>query len=154
MTNPKLLRGRASEVDAYFAVTVVVHNRRPQLQEAGAAQAVIAEISDCHAQGRVESLAWVVMPDHFHWLFALRAGGLSDVVQTVKSRSARAINAAKSAQGQFWERGFYDHRLRGHEDLIAQASYIVANPLRGSLVTRLEDYPHWWCKWIERERDL
>ncbi|HEV8695587.1 MAG TPA: transposase, partial [Lysobacter sp.] len=112
MTNPKLLRGRTSEIEGYFAITTVVLNRRPLLQDAETARIAISEIDNCIADGFVESLAWVVMPDHLHWLFVLKTGRLGDVIQAMKSRGARAINVAKGSQGQFWQRGFYDHRLR------------------------------------------
>ena len=41
-----------------------------------------------------------------------------------------------------WRVGYYDHRLRGGEDLLMQARYVAANPLRAALVETIEDYPH------------
>jgi REP element-mobilizing transposase RayT len=35
------------------------------------------------------------MPDHFHWLVELHNGDLPKLMQTTKSRSARAINQAR-----------------------------------------------------------
>ena len=93
-------------------------------------------------------MAWVLMPDHVHWLLKLEQGSLGSCMQAFKSRTARGINAVRGASGPVWQAGFYDHQLRNDEDLAAQARYVVANPLRRGLVDRIEDYPHWWCPWI------
>lgn len=153
MANSKLLRGRSSEIGACFTITMVVRHRRTVFADPRLASCVIDEIRRSTTDGTTESLAWVAMPDHVHWLFALTRGRLSDVVGAMKSRSARAINALTGTQGRFWQDGFYDHRLRSNEDLQAQARYLVANPLRAGLAFRLRGYPFWWCKWIEHERD-
>lgn len=154
MTNPKLLRGRIPEAGGCYAITTVVHGRRPLLADPALAGIVAAEIFGGTHHEALESLAWVVMPDHVHWLFQLHSGHLSRCIQVMKSRSARAINAVLGSRGQVWQNGFYDHRLRDDEDLMAQARYIVANPIRRGLTQRIQEYPHWWCKWIARESDL
>jgi REP element-mobilizing transposase RayT len=98
--------------------------------------------------------AWVIMPDHLHWLMELGAEvALSTLVQGVKSRSAIAVNRVTGGRGPVWQSGFYDHRVRRHEDLLKQAKYLIDNPIRKGLVDRAEDYPHWWCRWIERSGD-
>jgi REP element-mobilizing transposase RayT len=82
--------------------------------------------------GRAETLANVVMPDHVHWLLSL--GGditLSRLVGAMKRHSARRINELNRVAGRcVWQRGFHDHALRGDESVPAVARYIVANPLR------------------------
>jgi len=114
----------------------------------------MAEIRRCGDEGRVFSLAWVVMPDHVHWLLQLRSGSLSGCLQAFKSRSARAMNVVTARSAQVWQPGFYDHRLRSDEDLVKNAQYIVANPVRRALVSRIEEYPYWHCPWIRSSRDL
>ncbi|MFD0738755.1 transposase [Lysobacter koreensis] len=151
MTNPTLRRGRMSEIGAYYAVTMVTHRHKPYLGNVDQARPVIAELAACKG---AESLAWVVMPDHVHWLFQLRLGTLSGCVQAMKSRSSRTIRASAGSCEPLWQAGFYDHRLRNDDDLPAQARYIVANPLRRGLVQRIDEYPFWWCRWIRREADL
>jgi REP element-mobilizing transposase RayT len=42
--------------------------------------------------GMVHSLAWVVMPDHLHWLVELKQGSLAQLMCRVKSRSSRSVN--------------------------------------------------------------
>ena len=98
---------------------------------------------------RAETLAYIVMPDHLHWLMQLREGhDLSRVIADVKSISSRRINRALHRNGSLWQRGFHDHALRRDEDVAGVARYIVANPLRAGLVESLGDYPLWDAVWL------
>lgn len=154
MSSPRLVRGRASRLGACYTITIVVAGRRPQFGNAVLAALAVQEFRRAACTGMAVPHAWVVMPDHVHWLFELREDALSRCVQRFKSRSARAVNAAVGVTGVFWQPGFYDHCLRDEEDLRTQARYIVANPLRRGLVRRIEDYPFWWCRWVSGSQDL
>ncbi len=154
MASPKLLTGRLSQAGTSYVVTTLVDQRRPLFCDPLLAGIVVKEIERCTSDANVTSQAWVVMPDHVHWLFQLRCDPLSRCLQAFKSRSARAINAEVMTHGRVWQPGFYDHRLRHDDDLATQARYLVTNPLRSGLVQRIEDYPFWWCRWIERSADL
>jgi putative transposase len=102
-----------------------------------------------HEVGWVDSLAWVLMPDHLHWLLALeRAPDLARVMGRVKGRSARRVNDLCGRAGRVWQESYHDRALRREEDLVAMARYVVANPLRAGLVERLGDYPHWDARWL------
>jgi len=99
-------------------------------------------------KGWLTLLAWVVMPDHFHWLVELKHSTLAQLVLATKSRSARAVNARLGRSGRFWQKGFHDRAIRREEDLQAVARYIIANPLRAGLVRRVQDYPLWDAVWL------
>jgi putative transposase len=109
---------------------------------------VVNEFRDAQNSGAVNSLAWVVMPDHFHWLLELGGSDLTPLMQRIKSCSARAINKARGQNTQLWQRGFYDQALRREEDLVKMARYVVANPLRAGLVSKLGNYPLWDAVWL------
>ena len=81
MTNPKLRRGRYSETDGHYAITAVTRDRRPFFLDSNLAAAVIAEIHFCEVGHLLENCAWVVMPDHLHWMFRLRTDDLSRCLQ-------------------------------------------------------------------------
>ncbi|WP_442962720.1 REP-associated tyrosine transposase [Pseudomonas sp. AM4(2022)] len=98
--------------------------------------------------GEATSLAWVVMPDHFHWLVELHNGDLSRLMRITKSRSAHAINKARSCHGALWQKGYFDRALRREDDLKTMARYIVANPLRAGLVEHIGQYPLWDAIWL------
>jgi REP element-mobilizing transposase RayT len=94
-------------------------------------------------------LAWVLMPDHAHWLLQLgEKDELGIVVNRLKSSSSRLANRVLDRQGMFWAPAYHDHALRAEEDLLNIARYIVANPLRAGLVQRIGDYPFWNAIWV------
>ena len=89
------------------------------------------------------------MPEHLHWLFQLGAGlSLSDVVRTLKARSAHRINKTLVRQGAVWQKAFHDHAIRREEDLRNHGHYWVTNPLRRGIVTEIGCYPLWDAVWI------
>jgi REP element-mobilizing transposase RayT len=143
-----LRQGRVSETGRAYLLTTVVAGRRPIFADWHIGRLLVARLRAEHEAGRVHSLAWVVMPDHLHWLLVLEQGSLDGLMQRVKSRSAIAINAALQRSDQFWQKGYHDHAARAEEDLQGMARYVVANPLRAGLVTSLRDYPLWDAKWL------
>lgn len=146
-----LRKGRWSERGhAYFVTTVLADRQSRRFADFWCARDTIAEMRALHDGGAVSSLAWVVMPDHLHWLFQLVGDrSLSMVMKQFKGRSARRINARLGREGPLWQRAFYDHALRSDEDLRGVARYIIANPLRAGLVERLGAYPHWDAVWVQ-----
>ncbi|MBP3983772.1 transposase [Pseudoxanthomonas helianthi] len=154
MASPRLQSGRISQCGACYSVTIVVRDRRPMLSLRHNAGIVVDELRRLASKNTVTHIAWVLMPDHVHWLFRLNNGSLSRCVQALKARSARAIHQYENETGPLWQAGYYDHRLRDERDLHAQARYLVENPLRKGLVERVEDYPFWWCRWITGSADL
>jgi REP element-mobilizing transposase RayT len=109
---------------------------------------VVHAFRDAEHDGLVASLAWVVMPDHFHWLFELKAGSLNELMKRVRGRSAIEINRAKGTEGRVWQKGYHDRAVRYDDDVIAIARYIIANPLRAGIVRRVGDYPLWDAIWL------
>jgi REP element-mobilizing transposase RayT len=98
-----------------------------------------------------ENLAFVVMPDHFHWLVQLAdETSLSEVVRLLKGRSARVLNQGQVSTKRAWQPGFHDHAVRREEDIEALANYLIQNPLRAGLVESRDEYPFWWSVWHPR----
>jgi REP element-mobilizing transposase RayT len=94
-------------------------------------------------------VAWVLMPDHAHWLLQLGCKeSLSQAVVRLKATTARRINQACGTSGHVWSRGFHDRALRREENLLTAARYIIANPVRAGLVARVADYPYWNCIYL------
>jgi len=148
MSSPKLTCGRYSAINAVYTVTTVTYNRRSIFAAPDLAQIVRQYIEHSDREGYSQTHAWVIMPDHVHWMFALSEGNVSVCLMRFKSRCARAINRAREVYGPVWQAGFYDHQLRNEEDLREQAHYIIANPVRAGIVADIRDYPHWGCRWM------
>ncbi|MCY1389325.1 Transposase IS200 like protein [compost metagenome] len=148
MPSSHLRKGRYSEPGHYYLVTAIVANRAPVFSDLRAGRLLVTQFRLAHEQSRALSKAWVVMPDHFHWLIQLQSGSLSDLVARVKACSARAVNAQRQSAGKLWQSGFHDRGVRTDEELKHIARYIIANPLRANLVERIGDYPLWDAVWL------
>lgn len=142
MAYTDLRKGRFSQAGQIYHVTTVTLGRRAVFADWVRGRKVVAALQSVANEGKADTLCFVVMPDHLHWLLSLQQGTLSEVVRLVKGRSARACD------GRLWQPNYHDHALRKEEDLQATARYIVANPLRAGLVRRLGDYPLWDAVWL------
>ena len=147
MSSPQLTKGRCSRIDHIYSVTTICRDRKRLFADAVVIGCLTDQIERLARDGIVENLAWVVMPDHVHWMFALRRGRLSDAVGLFKGRSAHAINNMLGTGGAVWQAGYYDHALRGDEDVAACARYLLENPIRAGLAGSIEEYPYAWCMW-------
>ena len=144
-----LRKGRYSLTGQIYLVTSVTVARKKYFSDWRLGRLLVGELRSCDASGLTKSLAWVVMPDHFHWLVKLQTVDLGKILQQVKCRSAISINRNRGRSGRIWQKGFHDRALRRDEDLKAAARYVIANPLRAGLVDNIGNYPLWDAIWIE-----
>lgn len=139
--------GRVSEPGRIYLITTVTEHRRPVFQDLQLGRLLVDTLR--HTQSHAETLAFVIMPDHLHWLMQLNGThDLSAIVGYVKSESARCINKHMNSTQRLWQRGFHDHALRRDEDLPNVARYVIANPLRAGLVDKIGNYPLWDAVWL------
>ncbi len=143
-----LRRGRVSEPGRMYMLTTVTRDRQPLFSNFQLARAVILQLRQADHEQACHSLAWVVMPDHIHWLIELRRNSLSSLMRRFKSRASCAVYKAGHYRGRVWQPGYQDRALRKDEDPLRVARYIIANPLRAGLVENIGDYPHWDCAWL------
>ncbi|RDI05322.1 MULTISPECIES: REP-associated tyrosine transposase [Pseudomonas] len=144
----RLRIGRVSEPDRIYLLTAVVYQRQPIFSDWRLGRLLVDQLRNAEEVSMATSLAWVVMPDHVHWLAQLHSSNLAELMSRIKSRSSRAVNLARCQQGRLWQRGYHDRALRKEEDLKDAARYIISNPLRAGLVRRVGDYPLWDAIWV------
>ncbi len=108
----RLRNGRVSETNRIYFITAVTSGRQPVFADFNHARQLIHVLRENTAMQRAQTLCFVVMPDHLHWLMQLDEGyELSQVIRTVKSLSSKRIGQS------IWQKGFYDHAIRRQEDL-------------------------------------
>ena len=148
--NRALRRGRVSVAGQIYHVTSRATDHTRPFQNAPSAFEACRAIHRYFLSSDANCCAWVLMPDHAHWLIEL--GGresLADVVGTLKQVIAASVNRERQSVGEaVWQRGFHDRALRRDEDILAVARYVVANPLRAGIAPRLADYPWWNAIWL------
>lgn len=124
----------------YF-VTACTLERRELL----ARESVLRAVTEFGERGP-ENGAWlgsfVLMPDHLHAFVALDAERcrLSTWMSGLKAVVARVLKSEDVA-GPYWQKGFFDHVLRGSESASEKWDYVRNNPVRAGLVHRADDWP-------------
>jgi REP element-mobilizing transposase RayT len=98
---------------------------------------------------RYRLLAWVVMPNHAHVLVEVWHTPLAELLHSWKGFTARKANRLLGRTGAFWEREYWDTRMRDDEHQRKALRYIEANPVKAHLVTE----PKEWAFSSARFRD-
>lgn len=138
-----LRKGRVSLPNHAYLVTIVTASRQPVFTSFTSARVAVQCFHDKDVARHAQTLAFVVMPDHIHWLLQLeKDGSLSEAVRVYKAKVSLIL------QQQTWQRGFHDHALRDEDNVRDTARYIIANPLRAGLVESIGEYPHWDAIWL------
>ncbi|WP_346659648.1 transposase [Pseudomonas sp. RIT-PI-S] len=75
-----------------YLITICVADRRSAFHDWTHARPVVAAMNAEARCGHGKTLAWVLMPDHFHWLVQLGATDVNVLVRRFKSRSTRQYN--------------------------------------------------------------
>jgi len=87
-----------------------------------------------HFEARWHCLLFLLMPDHWHALLAFPASpGMSTTVREWKSFHARMY-------GLLWQDGYFDHRIRNHQQLALKGDYIRRNPVAKGLCAKAMDW--------------
>jgi len=136
-----LRRGRRSLPGHCYFITLVTRDRQRCFSDPFCARVAARTFLGDDLERHGETLAYVVMPDHVHWLLHLR-GHLPEAVRLYKAKVSVCIGRP------IWQKGFHDHAVREEENLRQAARYLVANPLRAGLVEQVGDYPYWDAVWL------
>jgi REP element-mobilizing transposase RayT len=144
----RLRTGRYAEPNRIYLLTTNTLGREPVFADFALGRLVVHQFRRAHDLGLAKSLAWVVMPDHFHWLVELENCSLRKLMRQTKSLITRDVNLSNGRSGPLWQQGYHDRALRREEELVKLARYVVANPLRAGLVEKLGDYPLWDAVWV------
>jgi REP element-mobilizing transposase RayT len=83
---------------------------------------------------RYEMIAWCVMPNHVHVVFApLNGYGPDQILHSWKSFTAHAVNKLLNRTGPPWERESFDHLVRNMASLDRFVRYTEDNPVAAGL---------------------
>jgi len=153
---PKRKQIRLPEFDystpgAYF-VTICTQNRRCILSDIAVGEGLappavlLTPIGKC-VEEQIRALSqrypmvtidsYVIMPNHLHMIVRIsgEAGGASpsptlyDVVRVLKSLTTR-LSRGHLEDLPLWQRGYYEHVIRGEKDDLEIWEYIDTNPAR------------------------
>jgi len=144
----------------YYFITICTMNKIEWFGEISGASVILNSkgkiVEDCWFDLRnhypnCELDYYVIMPDHFHGIIIIteqdivrdgsethpnmnRNHGLSEIIRSFKSFSARRINLISESASKFqWQKSFYDRVVRNEKELLRIRKYIQDNPLRKEL---------------------
>ncbi|PBJ83130.1 transposase [Lysobacteraceae bacterium NML93-0399] len=140
--------GRRSEPGRVYLITVTTWQRRAVFGRSETAKAACSAFTRPRTMGEAQLLAWVLMPDHVHWLIQLGGEPLTRVVARMKASVSRELRCSAPVKSRIWATAFHDRAIRREEDLRAAARYVVANPLRAGLCDALAENPFWDAVWL------
>lgn len=99
-----------------------------------------------------EIVAWVVLPEHMHAIWALPEGdadfpGRWSLIKAGFSRAiARNEDVSASRRSKrergIWQRRFWEHLVRDEDDLRRHVDYVHINPVKHGHARRAADWPH------------
>jgi alanyl-tRNA synthetase/REP element-mobilizing transposase RayT len=133
-----------------YHITFSTHARHPLSSESR--QLILDAIIHRDTTQEYHLYAACVMPDHVHLLIepaqkSIRPDGssefhaLSEILQSLKSYTAHAINKLANTSGPVWDKESFDRLIRSEGDLQEKFTYIQNNPFSENLGTPSAPYP-------------
>lgn len=97
-------------------------------------------------------LAWVVLPEHMHWLWRLPSDDCDFATRWRRIRTdfSRGIarhefltpERLRRGERGIWQRRYWEHLIRDDDDLRRHVDYIHANPVKHGHASRAADWRH------------
>jgi putative transposase len=86
--------------------------------------------------------AWVVMPEHYHFIAQSPENALSlkALIQGVHSINAKFVNRVDETPGRRVWYNYWDTCIKTEKSYYARFNYVIINPVKHGLVQKPEDY--------------
>jgi putative transposase len=131
-----------SSARVFFATTKTSMARR-LLQSERNAMLLIDVLRSNVAAGKFQLHDFVIMPDHLHLLMTLPGDmTIEKAMQLIKGGFSYRLKSEFGYQGEVWQRGFSEVRIRDGQSFLQHREYIVQNPVKAGLVDIAEQYPY------------
>lgn len=141
---------RPSRPGATVFFTVALAGRGDDLLLREVARLRLA-VCKTRAERPFEVLAWVTLPDHLHAVWRLPEGDADFATRwrLIKGRFAhglptqdRGASKARAGEKGIWQRRYWEHHIRGADDLALHIGYCRLDPVRHGFVERPETWPY------------
>ena len=111
------------------------------LKQPEVAEVVIEAFHYRHEQKIFKLICFSIMPNHVHALIYKTQQPLTQILASLKTRTARQANIVLDRTGQtFWHPEGYDHVVRNRGSLRFKINYHLNNPVKAGLCKH-------WSKW-------
>lgn len=143
---------------ALHFVTGNIRDRRPVFRYEKYCRAFLEELQDLRSKGICKIIAFVLMPEHFHFVANPKNGDIQTATGMLKSFSAKRIIELAPVgaflngdENQVWQESFRSLPLWSRWMIDQKVNYIHANPVKANLCSTAEDYQ--WTSFRSMYRD-
>ena len=147
---PRYIRSKTPGATWFFTVNLL------QRRGNGLLVRHIGLLRQCVAQERARRpfaiLAWVVLPEHMHWLWRLPKDDAdfstrwrrikTDFSKSLPATELRSAVRQQAGERGIWQRRFWQHQIRDEADLARHMDYIHYNPVKHGWAKTPLEWPH------------
>ena len=132
----KYRRNKPNSPDAVFFLTIVTKKRYPWFFPPDSCKLCVQAMRRMIERHNVSFPAWVILPEHIHWLIKPNDADYSKVVFSFKRWLSAELKKSRNLEaGQLiWHNRFWEHTVRNDEELSHYTEYIHHNRVKHGLV--------------------
>jgi putative transposase len=117
--------------------TLVSHKRAAVFSREAARDCLRMAIEDCRKGHPFVVDAWVLLPDHIHCIWTLDPTDSDFSLRwaVIKRRFTQKFRELSYREPPYWQKRFWEHRIRDELDYENHLNYIHFNPVKHGYVT-------------------
>jgi putative transposase len=146
-------RNKTGNPSDHFFFSIVTQDRKPWFNNPDINDLVFAIMKSAEAKSGFEFDAWVILPDHLHWMIMAGTADYSKAIWAFK-RGVTAEMKKKDLvhKGEtFWQERFWEHTIKDDDDYRRHVDYIHFNPVKHGYVKSPKDWK--WSSFSEFVRE-
>ncbi len=125
----------------YYSLTWCCHDSQHLFTDSERVDLVRAQFLRASAETNVVNIAYCFMRDHVHQLVKGETGDADALMFVSKAKQYSGFYFKAAFGTRLWIRKGFNRVIVQGEDPRAVAQYIMENPVKAGLVTRVEDHP-------------
>lgn len=127
--------------DQFAFVSLYTRHREPLLRSAEAKRLLLAAMMESKRRFRLNIVAYVLLDDHMHWLFASPpTNECSAIVNHLRAVVQKDWRILCCEESPVWEHGLQIELVMGTEQLRNHLDFIHYDPVRHGQVARPSEY--------------
>ena len=126
-----------------FFISTATWERRSLLQSTPLCDLLLNVLRENRAKQRFQLHEFVLMRDHVHLILTPSSLiPLEKAIQFIKGGFSFRAKKEANFNGEIWQKGYNEQRIRDAHDYTEKAAYIQMNPVRARYVDHPEQFPY------------
>lgn len=155
---PRYIRSFVPGGTSFFTVCLQDRTSELLVREIDALRRAYVTVQRRHP---FETVAICILPDHLHAVWTLPPGDAAFPLrwsqikrgfsQSLPLTRHRTCSQAARRESGVWQRRYWEHQIRGEDDLARHIAYIHFNPVKHGCVAQVRDWPFSsFHRWVAR----